>query len=81
MNTAIKTVSTEVMKYNPQFDRFECNLSDLGWNPVPSTFLLFNPSSGIKETLTLRFSHYGDNQRLESWRYESQRYRAIIKNI
>ena len=79
MKQEINTVSTEVMKYNPQFDRFECNLSDLGWDPVPDTFLLFNPGSGIRETLSLH-STCSENQ-VSTWRYESSRYAAVIKNI
>ena len=79
MKQEMIVVSTEVMKWNPQFDRFECNLSDLGWDPVPDTFLLFNPSSGIKETLSLESMLVED--RVSTWRYESGRYTAVVKNI
>lgn len=79
MRKDIIIVSTEVMKYNPERDRFECKLSDLGWDTVPDTFLLFNPSSGIKETLSLESMLVED--RVSTWRYESGRYAAVVKNI
>lgn len=80
MKQEINTVSTEVMKYNPQFDRFECNLSDLGWESMPDTFLLFNPDSRIQETLSIKSTRYAGSE-VYTWRYESERYVAVIKNI
>lgn len=79
MRKDIIIVSTEVMKYNPEWDRFECKLSDLGWDTVPDAFLLFNPGSGIKETLSLE--SIGVENQVPTWRYESGRYAAVVKNI
>lgn len=74
------TISTEVMKWNPQFDRFECNLSDLGWESMPDTFLLFNPDSRIQEILSIKSTCYAGPE-VSTWRYESDRYVAVIKNV
>lgn len=80
MKKKINIVTTEVMKYNPQHSRFECNKSDLSWGSVPATFLLFNPESRGQETLILKSTSYVDSC-IESWRYESSKYLAVINNI
>ena len=80
MKQEMIAISTEVMKWNPQWDRFECNLSDLGWESVPDTFLLFNPDSRIQEILSIKSTCYTGPD-VSTWRYESNRYVAVIKNI
>ena len=80
MKQEITIVLTEVMKWNPQWDRFECNLSDLGWESIPDTFVLFNPNSRIQEILTKKSTCY-EGPDVSTWRYESDRYTAVIKNI
>jgi len=77
------TVSTDILKYNPQMERFECDISHLNWKEeegMPFNFILLNPNTGIKEELILVQACYEESI-LKAWRYESDRYKALIRNI
>ena len=71
------TISTEVLRYRPELDRFEAGLRELNLLEPPTSFCLLNPKTGSTQLMTIQQVIY--KGMLETgWRYEGGEYSALI---
>jgi hypothetical protein len=71
------TISTEILRYQPELDRFEARLDELDLTEPPKSFHLVNPKTGSRQEMKLQQILY-EGKSIKSWTYVGSRYTALI---
>jgi hypothetical protein len=71
------TISTEILRYRPEKECFEATLLDLRLLEPPTSFLLVNPKTGAKQTMTCNLIIYEGNT-IKGWKYTGGDYVALV---
>ena len=71
------TISTEILRYRSELDRFEARLDELDLTEPPKSFKLVNPKTGSQQEMKLQQILY-EGKSIKSWTYVGSRYTALI---
>ena len=70
-------LSTEILRYRPELDRFEARLDELNLTEPPKSFHLVNPKTGSRQEMKIQQIIY-EGKVIKSWTYVGSSYTALI---